>query len=89
MIDKLQLLAQMAHIVAALHKVGAIHGDLKPANFLLTDTTSLVIKIADFGMSQLALSSMTESSLGQSALHQTGGTKGTPVYSYLPIAPYP
>ena len=29
MIDKLQLLAQMAHIVAALHKVGAIHGDLK------------------------------------------------------------
>ena len=58
----------------------------QPANFLLTDTTSLVIKIADFGMSQLALSSMTESSLGQSALHQTGGTKGTTIHNNAPDA---
>ena len=34
-------------------------------------------------MSQLTMGSMTESSLGQSALHQTGGTKGTPIVTLL------
>ena len=78
MLEKLQLLTQIVSSVAELHAVGVTHGDLKPANFLLLNSHSLAIRIADFGMSddKQAL----DGTLGQSALHRTGGTKGTPIY---------
>ena len=51
MLDKLILLCQIACSIAEIHSVGVVHGDLKPANFLLTDARSLNVRISDFGMS--------------------------------------
>ena len=39
MIDKMRILAQIALIIGELHRVGVVHGDLKPANFLLGTAT--------------------------------------------------
>ena len=36
--------------MAAAHKLGITHGDLKPANVMLTDEG--VVKITDFGLSR-------------------------------------
>ena len=70
--------AQVARIVAELHAVGVIHADLKPANFLVSDSTWHLVKISDFGMSDERM--MLESTLGASSLRRTEGTKGTPLY---------
>ena len=78
MLEKLQLLTQIVSSLAELHAVGITHGDLKPANFLLLDGHSLSVRIADFGMSDAKQA--LDGTLGQSALHRTGGTKGTPIY---------
>ena len=78
MLEKLQLVTQIVSSLAELHAVGITHGDLKPANFLLVDVHSLSVRIADFGMSDAKQA--LDGTLGQSALHRTGGTKGTPIY---------
>ncbi|MCJ1251357.1 Ankyrin-2 [Trapelia coarctata] len=45
-----KLLSDIASGIAALHALGVVHGDLKPANVLLfTDSTGLTAKISDFG----------------------------------------
>ena len=78
MLDKLILLCQIACSIAEIHSVGVVHGDLKPANFLLTDARSLNVRISDFGMSDVRQA--LDSTLGQSFMRGTGGTKGTPIY---------
>ena len=78
MLDKLVLLCQIACSIGEIHSAGVVHGDLKPTNFLLTDSHSLNIRIADFGMSDARQA--LDGTLGQSAMKRTGGTKGTPIY---------
>ena len=78
MLDKLVLLCQIACSIGEIHSAGVVHGDLKPTNFLLTDSHSLNIRIADFGMSDFR--QVLNGTLGQSAMKRTGETKGTPIY---------
>jgi serine/threonine-protein kinase len=61
------LVAEVACALAAAHRKGVIHGDVKPANILITDDGR--VKLMDFGMARLAS-------------HDSGATPllGTPAY---------
>jgi serine/threonine-protein kinase len=51
----LDVLAQIAGGLAAIHETGIVHRDLKPANVLVKeDATGLLVKISDFGVSTIA-----------------------------------
>ncbi|MEO5709318.1 MAG: serine/threonine protein kinase [Nocardioidaceae bacterium] len=63
------LLAQAADGVAAAHKLGIVHRDVKPANLLVTPDGT--VKITDFGIARAA---------DAVALTQTGQVIGTPQY---------
>jgi Protein kinase domain len=60
---------QIANALAAAHAQGITHRDIKPENILVA--AGDVVKIADFGIAQLA---------GESRLTAVGGIVGTPRY---------
>jgi serine/threonine protein kinase len=52
---RLRLLCDVAHTVAAVHEIGVLHKDLKPANILVAagEDESWQIRVADFGSGSL------------------------------------
>ena len=60
-------IAEVAVALAAAHKKGVIHGDIKPANILITEEGR--VKLMDFGMARLAARETSGNSLS-----------GTPAY---------
>lgn len=53
--EALRLGIEIADALAAAHQQGIIHGDLKPANVMLADSTAgPVAKLLDFGLAELA-----------------------------------
>ncbi|MCP4536401.1 MAG: tetratricopeptide repeat protein [Chloroflexi bacterium] len=48
--DSVSIVVQVCRALAYLHSRGVIHGDLKPANVLLSADTSGQVKIIDFGI---------------------------------------
>jgi serine/threonine protein kinase len=53
--------AEVASALAAAHRTGVIHGDVKPANILITETEK--VKLTDFGMARLSSRDSLDSSL--------------------------
>ena len=62
------LIAQMLDALGFAHGLGVVHRDIKPANLIITADGKL--KIADFGIAQIASSNLT----------QVGTVLGTPSY---------
>ncbi len=73
--DKLRLLTAIARGLAELHTAGIVHGDIKPANVLLSsqDPTSAEVRLADFGLAAVK----DRNSLIDSSLTETAHARGT------------
>ncbi|MGP4002208.1 serine/threonine-protein kinase [Streptomyces sp. 8N706] len=65
-----RLVGQAASGLAAAHKAGVVHRDIKPGNLLLAEGS---VKIADFGIARIQ-------GEGASALTTTGAVLGTSAY---------
>lgn len=66
--DTVSVILQVLAALACAHAQGVVHRDIKPANILLTPTGQ--VKVTDFGISRLDMSSLTE----------IGSVVGTPSY---------
>jgi alkyl hydroperoxide reductase subunit AhpC/predicted Ser/Thr protein kinase len=71
---------QIAFGMAAAHTRGLVHGDLKPANIMVTETG--LVKILDFGLSrrQAVTSQLDLDATVDSADLEPSGISGTPSY---------
>lgn len=65
------ILLGLAEALAAVHRHGVVHGDLKPANVFLPAGATFPIRLVDFGLSKIE---------GLERLTRTGELTGTPVY---------
>ncbi len=77
--EKIRILMQIASGLDELHSVGILHGDIKPANILLSEHNPPLVRLADFGQAEVKDYTMST----ESVLCQTVSThrKGTPVYT--------
>ena len=69
---------QIALGIAAAHAQGVVHGDLKPANILVTRTAT--VKVVDFGMARRSSSARQGEETGLWDPSPAGGLSGTPAY---------
>jgi serine/threonine protein kinase len=60
--------------LAELHSVGIVHGDIKPANILLSRHHPPLVRLADFGSSAISCFS------GNTTMHRTSHIHGTAPY---------
>ena len=84
--EKIRILMQIASGLDELHSVGILHGDIKPANVLLSDNNPPLVRLSDFGHSEKKAMAMSNS---VSTLHQTMTRKGSPIYNAPECIPSP
>ncbi|HET8882354.1 MAG TPA: winged helix-turn-helix domain-containing protein, partial [Solimonas sp.] len=83
--QRLALIAQCAELLAAAHRVGVLHKDLKPSNVLVAgDTPDWRIKLGDFGSGGMLdaqrLHALGITRLGFTQTVAAPDTSGTPLY---------
>jgi serine/threonine-protein kinase len=75
----IDIMTQLAEALAAVHRAGIVHRDVKPDNVVLIEKSgkSDFVKLCDFGVAKL-----TDSGLDRIAMHSTsqGAVLGTPEY---------
>jgi serine/threonine protein kinase/peroxiredoxin len=69
---------QIALGIAAAHAHGVVHGDLKPANVLVTATGT--VKVVDFGLARRSAAPTQGDETGLWDSNPAGGISGTPAY---------
>ena len=69
---------QVALGMAAAHDLGIVHGDLKPANIMLTGDG--IAKVTDFGLSRRVETARESEDTEVSLAAKTGEVAGTPSY---------
>lgn len=86
---RIDLVIQIADALAAVHALGVLHKDLKPANILIVPDGSGApcIRLGDFGSGRLLdpnrLDALAITRMGFTQLADESGTSGTPLY-YAP-----
>ncbi len=70
LVDRIRILSEVADALSHAHQRGVLHRDVKPANILLTDSSSA--KVTDFGIGKLLT--------GDTDLTTTGQMVGSPAY---------
>jgi serine/threonine protein kinase len=78
--DKLYILKNIVKAVGELHNLNIVHGDLKPANILLSTHQPPEIRLCDFGLSFCNEKLDLARSLNNSSLFMTTTSRGTPIY---------
>jgi len=70
LVERIRVLSEVADALSHAHQRGVLHRDVKPANILLTDSSSA--KVTDFGIGKLLT--------GDTDLTTTGQMIGSPAY---------
>jgi serine/threonine protein kinase len=70
--------AQVANAMSAAHAAGIVHGDLKPANLIITDDGQ--VKVMDFGMARRIAPDRWHAETLDTSLGEGSGLSGTPGY---------
>jgi serine/threonine protein kinase/DNA-binding winged helix-turn-helix (wHTH) protein len=89
----LQIMADLAYAVAAVHSLGIVHNDLKPANVLISPSLDQggrwQVKITDFGVASVVKENrLAELQLDDSTLQPAAaGLGGTTLYHAPEIGP--
>ncbi len=75
----LEIAAQVAAGLAAVHRQDLVHRDIKPSNVMVCfeNTGAVTAKIIDLGLAK----AVNEPSSGTTAISKTGGFAGTPKYA--------
>jgi tRNA A-37 threonylcarbamoyl transferase component Bud32 len=82
----LDVLAQVARGLRAIHEAGVIHRDIKPSNVILSygeGTGGMIARISDFGVSARSTDSQSargETQATYASLTKSGHMVGTPLY---------
>jgi alkyl hydroperoxide reductase subunit AhpC/predicted Ser/Thr protein kinase len=76
--DAARIAAQLARGMAAAHRSGVVHGDLKPANVLLN--REMTVKITDFGLARRLIPTTGVQETQDWDINSPGAIAGTPSY---------
>lgn len=81
MSEKLHVLTGISSALTNLHSANIVHGDMKPANILLSGTMEPRVRLADFGVAMLRTTETDTEHSVDASLAQTQNARGTPITS--------